>query len=140
MTIHVKTALILLATLIIGIVCGTLLSGLFIRNRVQNFAGPPGPDMITRRMERVIQPTESQRADMDRIFSTYGPKFSETTTRHREEIRALVDSLHKDLEPILTEEQLERFRMRRERGKEFFERRPGQRRGPGPPGRMRRPD
>lgn len=143
MNIHLKTAAILLATLIIGMVCGALILGAFARDRLQ-----PPPQMTRERfVERWIRMVRPDPAQMQRIREVVGehePGFREYYMRHRQEIQVLVDSLHRDLEPILTDTQLERIkriREGRERIREFrrdgdheFRRprnRPGGRSGPG---------
>lgn len=121
MNIHLKTAAILLATLIIGMVCGALILGAFARDRLQ----PPPQVTRERFVERWVRMVRPDTAQMQRIREVVGehePGFREYYMRHRQEIQVLVDSLHRDLEPILTETQLERIktiRERRERNREF---------------------
>ncbi len=141
MNIHLKTAAILLATLIIGMVCGALILGAFARDRLQP------PPQVTRerfveRWVRMVRPDTEQMQRIREVVGEHEPGFREHYMRHRQEIQVLVDSLHSDLEPILTERQLERIkriREGRERIREF--RRDGDReprRGRlGPPGRNR---
>ncbi|MXZ73695.1 MAG: hypothetical protein F4207_09955 [Gemmatimonadetes bacterium] len=141
MNIHLKTAAILLATLIIGMVCGALILGAFARDRLQP------PPQVTRerfveRWVRMVRPDTEQMQRIREVVGEHEPGFREHYMRHRQEIQVLVDSLHRDLEPILTEEQLERIkRIREERERVLEFRRDGDReprRGrPGPPGRNR---
>lgn len=142
MNIHLKTAAILLATLIIGMVCGALILGAFARDRLQ-----PSPPQMTRerfveRWVRMVRPDQEQMRRIREVVGEHEPGFRENYMRHRREMQALVDSLHRDLEPILTEAQIERIkrnRARRGRIREF--RREGDhepRRGRNrPPGRDR---
>jgi len=141
MNIHLKTAAILLATLIIGLVCGALILGAFARDRLQP---PPQAtrERFVERWVRLVQPDPEQLQRIREVVGEHEPGFREYYMRHRQEIQVLVDSLHGDLEPILTETQLERIkriREGRERVREF--RRDGDRaprRGRlGPPGRNR---
>lgn len=145
MNIHLKTAAILLATLIIGMVCGALILGAFARDRLQ----PPPQVTRERFVERWVRMVRPDPAQMQRIREVVGehePGFREYYMRHRQEIQVLVDSLHRDLEPILTESQIERIkriREGRERIREF--RRDGDResrrdRTRRPPGRNRAGD
>lgn len=121
MNIHLKTAAILLATLIIGMVCGALILGAFARDRLQP------PPQVTRerfveRWVRMVRPDQEQLQRIREVVGEHEPGFREYYMRHRQEIQVLVDSLHRDLEPILTETQLERIktiRERRERIREF---------------------
>lgn len=121
MNIHLKTAAILLATLIIGMVCGALILGAFARDRLQP------PPQVTRerfveRWVRMVRPDPAQLQRIREVVGEHEPGFRENYMRHRQEMQVLVDSLHRDLEPILTEDQLQRIkqmRERRERIREF---------------------
>ena len=121
MNIHLKTAAILLATLIIGMVCGALILGAFARDRLQ----PPPQvtrDRFVERWVRMVRPDPAQLQRIREVVGEHEPGFRENYMRHRQEMQDLVDSLHSDLEPILTEEQLERIkriREERERVREF---------------------
>ncbi len=121
MNIHLKTAAILLATLIIGMVCGALILGAFARDRLQ-----PPPQMtrerFVERWVRMVRPDQEQRRTIREVVGEHEPGFRENYMRHRQEMQTLVDSLHQDLEPILTESQRERvnrIRQRREQRREF---------------------
>ncbi len=137
MNIHLKTAAILLATLIIGMVCGALILGAFARDRLQ-----PPPQMtrerFVERWVRMVRPDQEQMRSIREVIGEHEPGFRANYMRHRQEMQTLVDSLHRDLEPILTEEQqarIKQIRERREHMREF--RRNGDhdprrgRRGPG---------
>ena len=146
MNIHLKTAAILLATLIIGMVCGALILGAFARDRLQ----PPPPQMtrerFVERWVRMVRPNQEQIRRIREVVGDHEPGFRENYMRHRQEMQALVDSLHRDLEPILTEEQRERIKRIRERRESMREfrrrgdnesRRPRNRPGNRPGGRNR---
>ena len=121
MNIHLKTAAILLATLIIGMVCGALILGAFARDRLQP------PPQVTRerfveRWVRMVRPDQEQLQRIREVVGEHEPGFRENYMRHRQEMQALVDSLRRDLEPILTERQIERInsiRESRDRMREF---------------------
>lgn len=115
MNIHLKTAAILLATLIIGMICGALILGAFARDRLQ-----PSPPQMTRerfveRWVRMVRPDQAQMRRIREVVGEHEPRFRENYMRHRQEMQTLVDSLHRDLEPILTESQFERIKRNRER-------------------------
>ena len=144
MNIHLKTAAILLATLIIGMICGALILGAFARDRLQ----PPPPQMtrerFVERWVRMVRPDQEQIRRIREVVGEHEPGFRENYVRHRQEMQALVDSLHRDLEPILTEEQRERIKQIRERRESMREfRRQGDhesRRPRNRPGGRNRPD
>ncbi len=121
MNIHLKTAAILLATLIIGMVCGALILGAFAADRLQPF-----PQMTRERfVERwisMVGPDQEQMRRIREVVGEHEPRFRRNYMRHRREMQALVDSLHRDLDPILTERQrarISRIRQRRERMREI---------------------
>lgn len=126
MTIHVKTALILLGTLIIGMVCGGLIVGAVSRGRMQ--APPFMPDAFVDRWVGLLNPDAEQKQEIEGIVKRHAPRFRETFNRHRGEMKSLLDSLHQDLTPVLTEEQREILNSRRTRGGRFMDGRRG--RGP----------
>ena len=138
MTVHTKSALIVLGTLLIGIICGALLNGAWRTNRDGRFMGAPSPERFSGFfVERVIRPDAGQRKAIQSVVEGYGPKFEETMFRHRQEIEALIDSLESDMDPLLTDQQKERFSERRNLRTRFKNRRGG--RGPrgfGRPGKV----
>ena len=102
MNIHVKTSLILIVTLLIGMILGALLGGALLRSRVKDRAARiRTPHGFANRMERIIQPDESQREAVREILLRHADRFSQ----FHDQFAALADSLKKDLDPILTEEQ-----------------------------------
>lgn len=135
MSIHLKTALIVLSTLIVGIFCGALISGAIRQDRRERFFGSPSPERFIGQMEQIIRPDAVQSEAVVRILDKYRPRFAETMSRHRSEMSALLDSLHQELEPLLTEEQKERLGNRRMHGG-----RTDEHRGPGLPRRSQRPE
>ena len=114
MSIHVKSSLIILTTLLIGIIIGALGMNLFRNQRDIDFDRFRGRQAFMHLHEDIIQPTsEAQRDSIHKILSQSLPKFRELTLKHRQEISVLIDSMQKQLEPILTKEQLERLNVRR---------------------------
>ena len=91
MNIHLKTAAILLATLIIGMVCGALILGAFARDRLQ-----PPPQMtrerFVERWVRMVGPDQEQMRRIREVVGEHEPGFRENYMRHRLEMQTLVDS------------------------------------------------
>jgi hypothetical protein len=115
MNTQIKTGLIITVILFIGMVLGALISGIVGRYyyrkaafRIRTHEG------FVSRMEMIIQPDESQRKVVRDILM----KHYKLLMKPIDELPALMDSLMKDLEPILTEEQKERLKHM-----PFFERR-----------------
>lgn len=132
MKLQVKSALIIIGTLVIGMILGGLISGMIRHQMHGKMADGPRGDRFERMMNRIIQPDESQAARLQIVMDRYAPKFSDQHRRHSDEMRKLVDSLNVELEPILTEEQINRLQKWKKRFSRRFRER-GQRPGPPPP-------
>jgi hypothetical protein len=77
------------------------------------------PKGFTQRLEELIQPDEGQVESLRTILAEYGESFDEVATRHRDEVKDLIDSLHAELDSILTDEQKERLEEGRRRLRHF---------------------
>jgi hypothetical protein len=132
MTIHTKTALILLCTLVLGILLGVLASGAILRHFMH-----PDPRILSEhfiaRFEEIIDPDETQRDTIREILESYSDRFIQMHDNHHSEMTSLMDSLHTDLSSVLTEEQLLEMRKVMERRQRWMDRPPFRRRGHGPP-------
>lgn len=127
MTIQVKTTLILLGTLAIGIICGGLIIGAVSRSHMRA-AMPFGGDVFVNRWVEILDPDAEQKQAVEQIIERHAPRFGETFARHRQEMQSLIDSLHQELDPILTEAQREQLNRRRMRADLLMDGRHG--RGP----------
>lgn len=105
MTTRTKMTLIILATLVIGIILGAAGSGMLFRHVFGFPPGPPSEGRIRMILERVIDPTEEQRAQLDVILDKYSVCFDSMMTEHIVTSRSMMDSLRAEIDPILTEEQ-----------------------------------
>lgn len=133
MSTKLKSAILLLLTLLIGVIGGVLGSRLYLEHRMQKFRATRGERFIQQRLEQLLMPTPKQSAAMDSIFEKYQPKFLELNLQFRTASQLLLDTLHTELEPLLTEEQNKQLEERR--SMQPFDRpfgRPGPGRGPGP--------
>jgi hypothetical protein len=132
-----KTILVILITLIIGMIIGALVTGAFARYRVRRFMSMREPGHLVTRIERIIGPDESQREAVREILRKHSEQFLEIHAQFEGEMLALRDSLKKDLDPLLTDEQKARL----ERGPRHPRPWGGKERKPGPPlgGKARRP-
>jgi len=109
MKIETKTYVIIVLTLVIGMIIGALITGAIVRHRIRRFMSLGHPDHLTARIERIIEPTEAQRDTVHQILMDHARKFDQIHGRFESQLLALKDSLKKDLDPILTEEQKERL-------------------------------
>lgn len=82
-----------------------------------------------------LEPTAEQRAELQPIIERYADQMGEQWKAHRQERRALVEAMHQEIKPLLTESQIERLDefSRRVRGRRDMNGKP-------PPRRERRQD
>jgi hypothetical protein len=143
MQTRTKSALLLLAVLVLGVAIGIMLSGVLHNRRMDRIARLRTAPGIIRLVERAVEPESAeQRAAIRSIMEGAAPRFAETFQRTQEEMRTLSDSVMSELEAVLTPAQLEdlkeqmMLRRRRPPSDEWEgDERPG-RRGPrngGPP-------
>lgn len=126
-----KSIAVIIGTLLVGIIIGSLATGAVFSNRVAEIQALRAENGISRFLERMIEPTdEAQRAQIQAVLR-------ETEQRHIE-IRRSVATRHRDvivdmrasLAEILNDEQKEVLRQRMEGERK---RRKGFNRGEGPP-------
>jgi uncharacterized membrane-anchored protein YhcB (DUF1043 family) len=130
-----KTIGLLFGTLIIGVVVGILLHATFLRGQFRKHIHRlRTEDGFIQRFEDLIQPTEVQRVQLEKVLKKH---FEEMDKQH-EAFRDLMDSLKTDIDSILTEEQRQRLqksmflgRPKPPRGQSFH--RPRFMKPPGPP-------
>jgi len=108
MNYKVKITGVILITLIIGMILGSLISGAIVRyhlSKIEDFREPGG---FERFMERVVQPDESQHEKLKEIID----KYSEQLNEMRIHAEAIIDSMTTELDSILTPEQKSRLEKR----------------------------
>jgi hypothetical protein len=111
---------------LIGVVIGALIVGpLVARHHFKRLADWRTPKGFAARLEEIIDPDEGQVEALRSVLGKYGQDFDEVASRHRTEVKNMIDSLHAELDTILTDEQKERLERRR--------------RHIGPPGKLRDP-
>lgn len=142
MTTRTKTTLIIIGTLLLGMLLGALLTGAVVRHRLGQLNDLRTPRGFSRVLEETIQPANAaQREELQAALQQGGRRLVRLRRQHRQETRALVDSLRAEIEPLLTPEQQKRLD---ERLGAFRERIPPppspQRRGPQRPSRPPAPD
>nr|HQU60931.1 hypothetical protein [Saprospiraceae bacterium] len=58
---------------------------------------------------RIIQPSEEQRAQLSPIVQRYAGQIADNNQESRRRQKELVDSMHLEIKPLLTEKQLEQL-------------------------------
>jgi len=130
MNVKLKSILVISATLIIGMILGSLITATFIKNRAfDRIADWRTERGFVQRIERIIQPDDTQKEQIKQILIRHFEKMHKLGEKMRLNFGAMNDSLIKALEPVLRPDQITRFKQKMERMKRFG----------GPPGRHRRP-
>jgi hypothetical protein len=107
MKTQVKTASILLGTFLAGGILGFVLHGTLIRKDFREHAlRMRTPEGFIHRFEKVIDPTDEQRKEIRKLLRDH----FEEMVQHQETFRSRMDSLKKDIDALLTEEQRERLK------------------------------
>ncbi len=110
MTARTKSALILLVTLAVGILIGSLATSAVINHRMEQLAELRRPTGFSLMLERVIRPQdEAQREQIRAILEEAGARMAELRRSHFTELKAIIDSTRARLNPILTPEQRQRL-------------------------------
>ena len=133
MSVKIKSALILLITLAIGVGLGVQGDRMMMKQKIrERTRRPPDSRLFMRIFDRIIEPTESQREQIRQIIEKHTKRLAKIDSTTRLQFAEELDSLRKDLDPILTEEQRKRIKEHTERIERF-----GKRRGrmPHPPGK-----
>jgi SpoVK/Ycf46/Vps4 family AAA+-type ATPase len=111
MNVKLKSVLMILATLIVGVLIGALvLAPWMVRYRIRHLAEMRTPEGFASRLEQVIRPDKVQADEVRAILERHSERFREVSASHRAEMFALMDSLRSDLATVLTAEQLERLK------------------------------
>lgn len=137
MSDRTKSALLLVATLVLGMVVGSLVTGAVANRRIESLAEARllGGRLSGFLLDAIQPEGEEQEAAIREVLDGAAPRFKEIFEGTRSEMKRLRDSVMTELEPILTDEQMERLeeRMRfgprppfeRERRPRFRDGRPG---------------
>ena len=125
MKIETKTYVIIVVTLVIGMIVGSLVTGAVVRHRVRRFMNLGHPEHLAARIEELIGPDASQRQAVHEILMKHSEQFLQVHSHFESQMMALRDSLKKDLDPILTEEQKERLERQPKPPRHLRDRRPG---------------
>jgi|GEM_PF-1182172 len=109
MSTKVKSSLIVLATLLIGIVLGALSTGALQKKKQAQNSRLPHHERFEKIMERIIRPTEEQAQQIEAILDKRYDQIAGLQQSFQDQVFALYDSMRTDLSQVLTEEQQERL-------------------------------
>ncbi|MCX6581849.1 MAG: hypothetical protein NT166_16895 [Candidatus Aminicenantes bacterium] len=106
MNIKVKTTLILIGTLIIGIVLGAMLNRALMHMRIKGFLSIRTHKGFVERLEEIIQPSTPQKKEVTAILDKYALQFGAMHEEFKGRVASLLDSFKTDLTPVLTPDQM----------------------------------
>jgi len=110
MNIKVKTALIIMVTLFIGMAAGALINRAVVRHKIQEAFAVHRPDKFVIFMERIIQAEPEQKEKIRAVLMKHAGRMKEMRHKFFTGMQDARESLLKDLKPILTSEQRERLK------------------------------
>lgn len=110
MSVKVKTALIIVITLIIGIALGAMLNRALLRHKIHRAFAMHKPDRLVYFMEEMIQPKPDQKKQLRAILDKHSDHMEEMRTKFFSEMQVERESFLKELETVLTPEQMERLK------------------------------
>jgi len=105
MNVKTKTALIIILTLLIGILLGAGLHRLYLQHRLRRIVNLQRPFLMTRMMERVIQPSPKQREEIQKILRRHTQRLLDIRRDFEEKMRKEVEAIRQEIDPLLTPQQ-----------------------------------
>lgn len=111
MTDRTKSALLIVATLVIGMVLGSLVTGAIANRRLDSLAEARGR-MSAFFVDAIEPESEEQAEAIRKVLDGAAPRFKEIFESTRGEMKRLSDSVMAELDPILTDAQKERLEKR----------------------------
>jgi hypothetical protein len=107
--VNIKSALIIITTLVIGVAIGFELSEISIRKRFDKMDSFKGPQGFVQSFEEIIMPDKDQKDKVSSILLKYHDKIDKITKSGMGEISLKMDSMAVELKQILNEEQKARL-------------------------------
>ena len=109
MNIRIKTAFIIIATLIIGIIFGALLSRAYMHHRIRRVFTMVNPNRSMTFFEQAISPTPGQLEQIRKIIKKHTKNVAELQKNLRDGMDSSFESMRKELDSVLTPEQKKRL-------------------------------
>ncbi|NWF90826.1 MAG: hypothetical protein HXY50_15380 [Ignavibacteriaceae bacterium] len=109
MKTYIKTILLFLLTLAIGIGIGFQISEIIVKKQQEQWKEYFQPEGFVKFYEEIIKPDEKQKRLLKPLLLKYHEKISSLVTGGFKQMDSLKDSLRIELKPYLTKEQLHRF-------------------------------
>jgi hypothetical protein len=127
MSPRTQSILTIIGTLLIGMILGSLLTGTFISTRAQRAFGSLANEQIfVRNLESLLESDEQQKRTLSPLFHRYGRTLASVTAVYYKTQFATLDSMKREITPLLTPEQQQRLSERLEwvtrRQRQLFQR------------------
>ncbi len=114
MNTRLKSAALLIVTLMLGMVLGALVNARLADQRIQQIGELRSAQGFVRMMERTIEPTDAEQAEAVRaVLRAMQEKIRAQNNAHRRAIREVMRSSRAELDALLTDEQIKRLEERR---------------------------
>jgi hypothetical protein len=110
MTLHLKPAIIIIATLLLGILFGVVISNTLARQQGEKLRALTEPDPFVSFHFRIVDPTDDQQEQLQPIIRKYHNRLLEVRETHFRETSTILDEMYRDLATVLSEEQMEKLR------------------------------
>jgi Spy/CpxP family protein refolding chaperone len=120
MNIKLKTSLIIIFTLVVGIVIGALLNRALMQNRVQRVLSMRRPNVFTHSYLEIIKPNPDQTKQIREILERNGQVMEEIRSKSREDLESAMSAMMTELKSVLTPEQIRQLQDRSSRGRMPF--------------------
>lgn len=110
MNIEIKSVVILLITLLLGVALGVLGTGILVQQKVNDLKySYQAPE---KRLMEFIEPTNEQREQLQPILDELRQQIRSERNKHRDNIEQIRQSAFLKLQPILTDRQYQRLQQR----------------------------
>jgi hypothetical protein len=121
---------IIIATLLIGFIIGFLVNGRVTRHKIKKMRSEFTGQGFNRQFMRVLKPSPEQMEQLKPILKDYAQKHRETIESLHGEQEELFQGFKSEVEPYLTEEQIQRLEKMHKKRKGKFDHKKKQGRQP----------
>lgn len=105
----VKSSIILIVTLLIGIAIGYELNGMLFRYRFDAPKMMRRPEGFVNHFENIIKPDEAQKKKLRETILKYHTRIEDVSNKNMQRVGQLIDSMNTELRSQLTKEQAARL-------------------------------
>lgn len=112
-----KPKLFLILSLSIGILIGASATWLFSRYKMRRYKHIPPVEKMFKQLDRHLDLNKDQEEKVLLIVKKYSEKGNAIRTSFYEDMEALNDSVFEEIEPYLTEKQIEKYKKRKHKFK-----------------------